>query len=156
MEILQDIADEIKWAKQRAKRGWSDKDTWNTGEYLMKITAEMLRRLSDNRSHISWEDYFQANYQTRGYKSLDDVANDIDNYLEYVQTSWTDNLGFDLENGFVVVDGELSEFVNKNTPDEQRRISISIRKWREQEERLFSKAKNAMIFVAINSRALWD
>ena len=31
-----------KWRKQRADRGWSDRDTWGAGEHIAQMTAEML------------------------------------------------------------------------------------------------------------------
>ena len=40
----------LKWAYQRARRGWADCDVWNLDSYLFHILAETLPRLRDSRS----------------------------------------------------------------------------------------------------------
>jgi len=41
---------EIKYFFQRGKRGYSDRDLWDIGEYLSTIVPPMMRDLKDNGS----------------------------------------------------------------------------------------------------------
>ena len=162
MSRIRDIKNEIKYYRQRAKQGYSDRDVWNGGDHILKVTAGVLRELGDEKSHIDWDEYFRTNYQTRGYNSLHEVAQDIENYLAFDDVSWADTLGFEIKHKSIKIEKEgdkydgMYEWVSDNTPDEERRIRIAIRKHYEEEKRLFEKCKNAMIFVAINARGLWD
>ncbi len=51
-----------KWAWQRMRRGWSDRDVWSFDRYLAGVIAGGLDKLSDGISHPSdltaeqWED----------------------------------------------------------------------------------------------------
>jgi hypothetical protein len=40
----------IKYRRQRARRGYSDRDLWDIGEYLSTIVPPMMRHLKDNGS----------------------------------------------------------------------------------------------------------
>jgi len=44
----------IVWGAQRAYRGWSDADAWDTGAHIAYIHAEMLRRMRDNAHGYPW------------------------------------------------------------------------------------------------------
>ena len=71
-----------KWRRQRADRGWSDRDTWGAGEHIAKMTAEMLQYLNDN-TYVDWPEWFDLNVKEKnGYKNLQAVIDDINQYLE--------------------------------------------------------------------------
>jgi len=146
----------IKWRHQRAERGYSDRDTWNGGDYILEVTSGVLKKLGDEKSHIDWDEYFNNNYKTYGYKSLEEVAADIDSFLEYDDVSWAIALDFKLKSKSIKRDDGLYEYVNDNTPDENRRIRLAIKKYHEEYDRRYRKMKNAMIFVALNAPGLWD
>ena len=66
-----------KWRRQRADRGWSDRDTWGAGEHIAEMTAQMLQHLNDN-TYVDWPEWFKLNVQEKdGYKSLQAVIDDI-------------------------------------------------------------------------------
>lgn len=147
--------DEIKWSNQRLERGWSDRDTWGGGEHILSVTSGILKSLGDEHSVIDWDQYFSANYPNNlGYKSLLEVAADIDSYLEFQTRNWTDDLGFELIHNFVPSEhGE--QMVSGNTPEEQKLISKAIDNWHKEEQRRFKKASKAMKFISLNFRSLW-
>lgn len=148
---------EFKYDHQRKQRGWSDRDTWYAGRYLLEVASGMLKKLGDAKSHIDWDQYFKTNYpHNRGYESLEQVAADIDHYLEFEDDDWVDTLGFAIKHGTKELPNGNHELVNLNTDDENRRIRKAIRLSHEEEKRRYEKAKNAMIFVATNFPALWD
>lgn len=123
--------DNIKYRRQRANRGWSDRDTWNGGEYLMEIASGVLNKLGDEKSHIDWDEYFSSNYDTSfGYKSLNEVAQDLDNYLAWQEKLFSEPI--------------YSQFKG----DYETQWAI--------EYQLHQDAMNAMHFVAENISGLWD
>src|ERR1700678_910209 len=42
------ILNSIVWRRQRAKRGWADRDTWSLDSYIAKVISEMLVYLADH------------------------------------------------------------------------------------------------------------
>lgn len=121
---------EFRYDRQRKKRGWSDRDTWGGGEYISEITYGILNYLENVQNILDWEHYFNANYNdTYGYKSLSEVAQDIDNYLAWEQLSLSEPI--------------LKEYKNHV----ETRWAI--------EYQLYNDYKNAMHFVAENIGALW-
>lgn len=143
-----------KHRKQRADRGWSDRDSWAMGEYVAQITSEMLTNLRDNGS-TDWEWWFE-NYGEKGkgaYKSLDEVINDINGYLEHTRTSWTDDL--------TSVRGKTGKFsvswVNqKGKKITEAEITNRINKHHKEELRLYKKASKAMAFFGRHFWGFWD
>lgn len=147
---------EFKHAKQRKERGWSDRDCWNAYHHLGNVTAGMLRNLDGVQNVLDWDEYFASNYKTVGdYKNLGEVAQDIENYVNFDETGWADNLGFELKHSFKRVEGGKTEFVSENTKKEQALIRKAIKEHRKQEIALAKKAEKAFIFVGKNLRALW-
>ena len=141
-----------KWRKQRADRGWSDRDTWGAGEHLMQITSEMLRYLDREQNPIDWDAYFKTNYaKPNGYTSLSEVADDLDQYIEFSKKIWTDYLDIELP-GHEIVDGEYKSLA---TPAENKKIRAAIKKFNAEENKSAAKATKAMKFVADNHRSLW-
>lgn len=149
--------DEFKYDHQRKQRGWSDRDTWQTGDYLLEVTSGMLKKLGDEKSHIDWDAYFVTNYPNNlGYKSLEEVAKDIDAYLEFDEYSWGDNLGFEIKHGSEPQSDGTSLMTSLNTPEEEKKIKEAIENNRREYDRVFKKANKAMQFVSYNFPALWD
>lgn len=152
MSKLREIKDKIEHYTQRAKRGWSDQDTWGGGEHILAVTSGVLRKLGDKKSHINWDLYFKMNYQTRGYNTLEEVAQDIDDFLAFEETSWIEDLDFELKHS---TDNE-GFLKSENTPYENRKIKEAMRKHKDEYDLRYRKMKNAMIFVAVNAPSLWD
>jgi len=121
----------IKWRHQRAERGWSDRDTWGGGEYIAGISAGILNYLQSEKGHVDWDEYFNFNYpENLGYTSLNEVAQDIDNYLAWEEDSFSDPI--------------YSMLKDEN----ETRWAI--------EFQLYEDYRNAMHFVAENIGQLWD
>lgn len=140
-----------KWRKQRADRGWSDRDTWGAGEHIAQMTAEMLQHLNDYAHTDQWFDLNIIDKQK--YENLQQVIDDINAYLEYEKTSWADGLDSvhgDLEKGFKWKDLSTSKILT------DKQISARIKKWRIGECKAYGKAKKAMIFFADNFANFWD
>lgn len=148
---------ELKYDRQRKQRGWSDRDSWNGGGFILEVVSGILKKLGDDKSHIDWDEYFKTNYpNNQGYKSLQEVAKDIDNYLSFEEHSWADRLGFELKSEWKELPNGSSEYIGLNTPQEKRQIKKAIQASTEEYERRYKKAKKAMIFVAVNFPGLWD
>lgn len=150
---------EIKWSRQRKARGWSDRDTWGGGEYILEVTSGVLKKLGDKQSHIDWDEYFKTNYPNNlGYQNLYQVARDIDEYLAFDEHSWAENLGFEIKHGSKPSEDHegYTELVNLNSPEENRQIKKAIETYNKQWWRKYRKAKKAMTFVATNFYSLWD
>lgn len=146
----------IQWRHQRAERGWSDRDAWNADGHILPVLSGLLTRLGDEKSHVDWDEYFRANYkEVGGYNSLNDVAKDIDDYIAFEDTSWTDNLGFELK-----VNWEDEEngkrMVDKNTPKEQKIMKKAMKDWHKEWKVQDRKLRKALYFVANNIHGLWD
>lgn len=148
-----------KWRKQRLSRGWSDRDAWNAGDHIAKITAEMLQRLNDN-GICSWPDWFDLNVKEEGrgaYKDLQSIIDDINNYLSFQETSWADGLtseGFQVESTGKFSSSWYSEATGKKLTEAA--ISYRINKWSKEENRLYGKAKKAMGFFGRHFSGFWD
>lgn len=141
-----------KWRKQRADRGWSDRDTWGAGEHIMEMMSGMLRYLDREQNPIDWDAYFKTNYaKPNGYTSLTEVANDLDQYIEFCKTTWTDYLDIEMP-GHEIVDGEYKSLA---TPAEYKKIRAAIKKFNVEEKKSAAKATKAIKFVADNHRGLW-
>lgn len=148
---------EFKQDRQRKNRGWSDRDTWNGGEYLLEVTSGVLKKLGDDKSHVDWDEYFKTNYpNNQGYKNLAQVARDLDNYLAFDEYGWGETLGFEIKHDWKPLPNGCSELVSKNTPQEERKIKAAIQASHKEWERRYKKAKKAMTFVAVNFPGLWD
>lgn len=148
-----------KYRKQRADRGWSDRDVWGAGEHIAKMTAEILQRLNDN-AIADWTAWFENNIQSKsGYKDLQSVIDDINNYLEHEKTSWADGLDIDY-NKKKSAGHDLSSgrWVDKATrePISEQQIRERTKKWRDEEMRLYKKAQSAMQFFGKNFASFWD
>lgn len=149
--------DEFKHARQRVSRGWSDRDTWGGGEYILEVVSGVLRKLSDEKSHVDWEFYFKNNYpKTCGYKNLAEVANDIDFYLAFEDINWQDTLDFPLKHSWKELPNGHHEYVNDNSPAENKLIKKAIDEHHREWKRRYKKASNALKFVSINFPQLWD
>lgn len=68
----------IKYRRQRARRGYSDRDLWDINYYLAEIIPPMMRHLKENgsgtptrlKSREEWEEI------------LEDIAKGFDKYIE--------------------------------------------------------------------------
>jgi hypothetical protein len=148
---------EFKQDRQRKKRGWSDRDTWNGGEYILSVVSGVLKKLGDEKSHIDWDEYFKTNYpNNQGYNSLIEVAEDIDAYLEFDELDWSRDLDFEIIYDKKPAEDGCTEIVDINTPEENRQIKKAIEASRKEYDRRYKKAKKAMTFVAVNFPGLWD
>lgn len=148
---------EFRWVSQRKKRGWSDRDSWNGGEYILEVVSGILKKLGDEKSHVDWDEYFKTNYpNNQGYKNLAQVAKDLDDYLAFDQYGWSKTLGFEIKSSWKPLPNGCSEYVNENSPEENRQIKAAIEAGHKEWERRYKRAKKAMTFVAVNFPGLWD
>jgi hypothetical protein len=148
-----------KWRKQRANRGWSDRDTWGAGDHIAKITAEMLNHLNKH-SMVSWPDWFDMNVKEEGknaYRDLQSVIDDINNYLVHSETSWADGLTTD---GSVIDDDGhfnshwIEEATGKKITESE--IKHLINKWSKENNHLYKRAGRAMGFFGRHFSGFWD
>lgn len=147
-----------KWRKQRADRGWSDRDTWGAGDHIAKMTAEMLQHLNDN-TYVDWPGWFDLNVKEKGgYKDLQAVIDDINQYLELTKQSWADDL---------TVDGNLFDDSNDELKTVWRykkngrkltkaQLDGRIKNWAKKENTSYNKAKRAMQFFGRHFAGFWD
>ena len=147
-----------KWRRQRADRGWSDRDTWGAGEHIAKMTAEMLQHLNDN-TYVDWPQWFSLNVQEKnGYKSLQHVIDDINQYIQITEQSWADDL---------TVDGNLFDdsgywlktvwrYKKTGRKLSQAQLSGRIANWAKKENTSYKKAQRAMQFFGRHFAAFWD
>lgn len=156
-----------QYRKQRADRGWSDRDTWGAGDHIAKITAEMLQYLLDN-SYGDWPEMFRTKFKEKdpnAYKDLQHVINDINAYLDYTKTEWND--GYDIipkeiDNAFIHKDDKCiynsSDWINTTTGKilTEKEVTDLIKKQGKKEVELYKKAANAMQFFGRNFTSFWD
>lgn len=152
----------IKARRQRAERGWADKDAVDLGNYVAKITKDMLTYLN-NYGHADWELWLKQNSGKKGhksYKNLNEIINDIDAYLKFSQTSFADDI--DLVFHDISTDSSDSlpshTWKSKETGKELDRKEIDklIKKHQKEEKRLEQKAADAMKFFGSNFPIFWD
>lgn len=156
-----------KYRKQRADRGWSDKDTWGAGEYIARMTAEMLQHLNDN-SYVDWPQWFKVHVQDKksgSYNNLQSIIDDINNYLDLSVASWAD--------GLVAIDDEPEKIFSKREDGTfeyksptwidqngkkltEKQITTRIKNRYKQEEKLHKKATDAMQFFGKYFTGFWD
>lgn len=156
-----------KWRKQRADRGWSDRDTWGAGDHIAQITADMLQHLNDY-AYTDWPEWFKLNVKEDGkgaYKNLKSVIDDINAYLEFEKTTWADGLTtrrdsieevFEKrEDGHYTYKGPI--WVDDKGKDlTDAAVMQRIKKWRNEEIKLYKKATKAMGFFARHFSSFWD
>lgn len=121
-----------KYRWQRAERGWSERDTWFGGEHIAEVALGIIKYLDEVQHMVdfspeTWEFNFPEDY---GYKSIGEVAQDIDNYIYWQEHQYSEPL--------------YSEYV-KNHGETSWQI----------EYQLYNDYKNAMHFVAENIGGLW-
>lgn len=147
-----------KWRRQRADRGWSDRDTWGAGEHIAKMTAEMLQYLNDN-TYVDWPEWFDLNVKEKnGYKNLQAVIDDINQYLEMTKQSWADDLTVDGNLFDDSGDGLRTVWRYKKTGRKlsQAQLSGRIVNWAKKENTSYNKAKRAMQFFSRHFAGFWD
>lgn len=148
---------EFKFDRQRKQRGWSDRDSWNGGDFILEVVSGILNKLGDEKSHVDWDEYFNTNYpNNQGYKNLNQVAKDIDDYISFEEDSWPDRLDFEIRNDWKKLPNGNFQLVPLNTPEEERKIKAAIAASHKEWEKRYKKAKKAMVFVAVNFPGLWD
>lgn len=147
-----------KWRKQRADRGWSDRDTWGAGEHIAKMTAEMLQHLNDH-TYVDWPQWFELNIQEKnGYKNLQSVIDDINQYLWLTETSWADDITVDGNLFDDSGDGLKTVWRYKNTGRKlsQAQLNGRIVNWSKKENASYKKAQRAMQFFGRYFAGFWD
>lgn len=145
-----------KWRKQRADRGWSNRDTWGAGDHIAKMTAEMLQHLNDH-TYVDWPEWFKLNVKEEGkgaYKSLPAVVKDIQAYLDFTETSWADDL--DSKHNGDPQKFHVDWYDQKGKKLTDAAIKYRINKWSEQHNKLYKKAQKAMGFFARHFSSFWD
>lgn len=154
------------WRKQRADRGWSDRDTWGAGDHIALITAEILQHLNDH-SYVDWPEWFKLNVKENGkgaYANLQDVINDITEYLNFTETSWADGLDTrndELDKIFKKREDHMYEYVGPEWYEGEKKLSAAaithrVNKWAKEDRRLYKKAQRAMGFFARHFSGFWD
>lgn len=155
-----------KHRKQRLNRGWSDRDTWNMGDHLIEITAQMLNHLNTN-GIADWPEWFKLNVKEEGkgaYKSLNQVIKDITEYIDFEKTSWADGLDTkrdSVDEIFKERTDEMYEYVGPDWYEGKKKlsdadISFRINKWHKEWEKKHKKAQKAMQWVGRHFASLWD
>lgn len=152
-----------KWRKQRADRGWSERDTWGAGDHIAKMVAEMLQYLQDN-AYTDWPEWFKLNVREEGndaYKDLQSVIDDIKNYLNSEEESWADDLyckGNLLDtdkNEFKQL--ETKWFFKKNDRKlSEKQIAARIKEYTKEQNKKYKKAQKAMGFFSRHFSGFWD
>lgn len=155
-----------RYRKQRADRGWSDRDTWGAGEHIVQMTAEMLQHLNDN-TYVDWPEWFKLNVKEDGknaYKNLQEVIDDITEFLSFNQTSWADGLDTrrdSIDEIFKKRDDKMYEWVGPDWYDGEKKLSEAdiknrINKYYKEWHRKYNKARKAMQFFSRHFASFWD
>lgn len=149
-----------KWRVQRANRGWSDRDTWGAGDHIAKMTAEMLQHLID-KSHIDWPLWFTYNIKDSSpYTDLQQVVDDINNYLEFQEELWSDDLEMVSHRKYFTEDDEYQppDYVDTKTGKKltKRQVSLRIGRHAKRQNQLYKKATRAMQFFGRHFTQFWD
>lgn len=119
--------DVFRFRRQRANRGYANRDAWGGGQYIAEVAAGILYILGDENNIVDWDKYFKMNYENNwGYKNLNEVADDLQLYVEWDIIQWRD------------------EF---DTIRNEDRWAIDYQ--------VYEQAKNAAHFVASNLGSLW-
>lgn len=150
-----------KWRKQRADRGWSDRDAWGAGEHIAKMTAGMLQHLNDH-TYVDWPQWFELNVQEKnGYKNLQSVIDDINQYIQMTEQSWADDLT--CEGNLLEKDGDCGVKLNtvwrykKNGRKlTKAQLDGRIKSWSKKENTSYKKAQRAMQFFGRHFAGFWD
>lgn len=150
-----------KWRRQRANRGWSDRDTWGAGDHIAEMTAQMLQYLVDN-GMCDWDKWFEYNVKQKGsYKDLQSVINDINQYIEFTKASWADDLTCEGnmldkdDDGHVTLNTTWRYKKNGRKLSEQQ-ITGRIKSWSKKEATSYKRAQKAMQFFGRNFAGFWD
>lgn len=145
-----------KWRKQRADRGWSDRDTWGAGDHIARMTAQMLQHLNDH-TYIDWPEWFKLNVKEEGkgaYKNLQSVVDDIIGYLDFTETNgWAEDLHTQPGDGGVF--NHTWHYPNGRKLNDAE-ITGRIKSYAAKEAKLYNKAKKAMGFFARHFSGFWD
>lgn len=156
-----------KYRKQRADRGWSDRDTWGAGDHIARMTADILQHLNDN-TYVDWPEWFKLNVQEEGknaYTSLPQVVSDITKYLDFEETSWADGLTTKrdtIKEMFQEQEDGTREYKGPDWYDEKGKkvsdpaVTNRINKWHKEEKKLYKNAQKAMMFFSRNFSSFWD
>lgn len=147
---LKEMKRVCRYRKQRIERGWSDRDCWDAGSYILKITSDMLKELYCEKDN---GEYFELNIDKPSvYKNFKQVADDIDEYLAFKDTDYTIYLDFDLPTGYVDEDGTWQ---TNSTEDQTEKMRAAMKKHQNEFIKKSKKATRAMKFVAVNHVKLW-
>lgn len=155
-----------KWRKQRADRGWSDRDTWDAGDHIAKMTAEMLQHLEDH-SYCDWPEWFKLNVKEDGkgaYKSIAQVIKDITQFLDFTETSWADGLDTKrdaIDEIFEKREDGNYEYKGPDWYEGDKKLSEAaiknrINKWQKEWNKKYKQANKAMSFFARHFTSFWD
>jgi hypothetical protein len=153
-----------KWRKQRADRGWSDRDTWGAGNHIAKITAEILQHLNDH-TYVDWPEWFKLNAKEKGaYKNLQQVIDDINAYLDHEKTSWADGLETrreKIDEMFEKREDGNYEWIRPDWYEGEKKLTEAaiknrINKWSKESNKKYEQAKKALSFFSRNFSGFWD
>jgi hypothetical protein len=82
---------EIKWAYQRATRGWSEKDSWNINGHIAEILPPMLRSIAKNHAGcpVEFWDKEKLNDEChRWAETLEEIAQGFEAYTALQHMSY--------------------------------------------------------------------
>ena len=175
-----------KQRRQRADRGFADRDTWDFSEYLTDIIIEYLEGghyygAPDKKHPLgldgsqSGSDYLFETIQsnrdnwkignTFGYSSIDEVIADLKNYRDAMRSSWTDHSNVELRIDLYNEDAGISDYLNKEDrwtdkttgePLSKEQISARMMKWSSDLKKLKKKSDKARDFFFANDFLWWD
>ena len=145
----------IKYARQRVIRGWSDRDTWNLDSYLLEILPEMINYLREHTHGYpgeyngfptpeSWDNYLKEEIILPLQNAREEQTTQINEYDEEFH-SYSINF-VKQENGFVTLEFTEPEGLRKKWFEREKEIN----EWRQKElERAFAA-------MAKHFYSLWD
>lgn len=143
-----------KWRTQRADRGWSDNDLWGAGDHIAKMTARMLQELNDT-TYTDWPEWFKLNVQEQeGYKDLQTVIDDINDYLDIIEITWAE--GLQCRGDGKAVDFNVSWFDESGKKLSEKEIKRRMAIYEMNYRNAYEAASKAMQFFARHFASFWD
>ncbi|MCA9340792.1 MAG: hypothetical protein KDA17_07795 [Candidatus Saccharibacteria bacterium] len=150
MTAQPDWLTELVYANQRRKYGWSDRDAWNGGDYILEVTSGLLHHIHHKERSFDNE-YFSAFVNKSGYLNLEDVADGIDLYLDAHNVKLVDYI--DAEDGKDVI---RRLYMGNNNEADKKLLRAAVNKYEKEIKRRQDAARKSMKFVYDKIQNLWD
>lgn len=138
-----------KFRKQRADRGWSDRDAWDGGNFIVEITASILQELNKECTDEWVKLNIKRSNSYHNYKNLQLVIDDIRNFISFDNTSWAEGLVKGTDDNFAYFKKDTDKKLTK------KQINLYIERYRKKHKKLHEKAIRAMVFFSNNFSKFW-